>query len=107
MSYVCLTSFTGLRRLFLFWNGTCWRVFCRRWLGYPLSLSVFSILSETVLYVSSSEQALRILVSSPLIRLAKVPLGWEELYSKYWNLFVTLKNGFRSNIREVVCLLPL
>ena len=43
--------------------------------GYPLSLRAFRSLSETFLYVSSSEQALRSLVSSPLVRLAKVPLG--------------------------------
>ena len=76
-------------------------------MGYPLASSVLRILSETVLYVSSFEQALRSLVSSPLTRLAKVPLGWEELYSKYWNLFVCLKYGFKSKMREVACLVPL
>ena len=46
-------------------------------------------------------------MSSPLTRLAKVPLGLEELYSKYWSLLVGLKNGLRSNFREVTCLGPL
>ena len=41
-------------------------------------------------------------MSSPLVRLAKVPMGWAELYSKYWNLLVLLKNGAMSNMREVV-----
>ena len=56
-------------------------------------------MSETFLYVSRSEHALRSLVSSPLVRLAKVPMGWAELYSKY---LVLLKNGAMSNMREVV-----
>ena len=62
-------------------------------MGYPLALSVFKILSETMSYVSSFEQDLRSLVSSPLTRLAKVPLGWEELYSRYWNLLVLWRGG--------------
>ena len=67
-------------------------------------MNAFKILIETLLYVSSFEQALRSLVSSPLTRLAKMPLGWEELNSRYWNLFVALKYGLKSSIREVVCL---
>ena len=46
-------------------------------------------------------------MSSPLVRLAKVPLGWAELYSRYWNLLVALKNGAVSSMREVACLGPL
>ena len=77
------------------------------WLGYPLSLNAVRSLSVTSLYVSSFEQALRSLVSSPLTRLENVPFGWAELYCKYWNLLVALKNGFISSMREDVCLCPL
>ena len=38
------------------------------------------------------------LVISPLARLAKVPLGWAELYSNIWNLLVALKKGLVSSI---------
>ena len=76
-------------------------------MGYPLSLKALSSFSETLEYVSSSEQALRSLVSSPLVRLVKIPFGWAELNSKYWNLLVFLKNGFMSGLREVSCLWPL
>lgn len=75
--------------------------------GYLLSCSAFVSLVETLLYVSSSEQALRSLVSSPLARLAKVFFGWAELYSRYWNLFVGLKYGLMSSIRESSYRLPL
>ena len=74
------------RRLFLFRKGTCWCASLRIWLGYPLCFNAVKSLSETVLYVSSLEHALSSLVSSPLARLVKVPLGWAELYSRYWNL---------------------
>ena len=43
--------------------------------GYPLSLRAFKSLSVMFLYVSSLEQALRSLVSSPFARLVNVPLG--------------------------------
>ena len=43
-------------------------IVCRRWLGYPLSLSIFNILF--FIQASSDE--------SGEFRLAKVPLGWAE-----------------------------
>lgn len=46
-------------------------------------------------------------MSSPLTRLVKMFFGWAELYSRYWNLFVSLKNGLISRIPEVSCLGPL
>ena len=64
-------------------------------------------LSDTILYVSSFEHALRSLVSSPLARLVNVPLGWAELYSKYCSLLVGLKNGLISSMWEDVYLCPL
>ncbi len=38
-------------------------------------------------------------MSSPLMRLLKVLRGCAELYSRYWNLLVVLKNGFVSLIQ--------
>ena len=80
---------------------------CNKWLGYSLSLKAVRILFVTSLYASWSEHALSNLVSSPLTRLEKMFLGWAELYSRYWNLFVGLKKGLKSSMREDVCLFPL
>ena len=68
VSYFGLSSFLPSRSL----GGNLLEGSCSTWLGYPLSLKAFSV------YVSSLEQALRSLVSSPLTRLAKVPLGGQS-----------------------------
>ncbi len=47
--------------------------------GYPLSIKADFILSTIFEYSCSSEQPLNSLVSSPLIMLEKVRLGWAEV----------------------------
>ena len=90
--------------LFVFQRvAICWSVSCSNWFGYKAFRSLF----ETFSKVSLSEQARSSLVSSPLIRLLNMFLGWAELYSKYWNLLVGLKNGFMSSTSEVLYLGPL
>ena len=107
VSKVCLSFSFWRRSSFLLENGTCCSVSFNRAVGYPLSLNKLRSLSETFWYMSLSEQALRSLISSPLTKFLNVPLGCAEVYFKYWNLFVGLKNGFVSSMSEDWCLLPL